>query len=540
MLIFADELFLSSNLATNPKKLADGIGVNAADLDTTQGDFRGRRAATTAHTLTGYGAQQAAIYRMGRETASDTQYWLAYAADVDFARSLLASDPNERTYGTGGDFTVPVYTDNTLITTPPYGTVGWVLGIPAPTAGTAAAVGVAGSGATETRTYTQTFVRYNDDEGPPCTTPVSISCPGGSTINLTGLPAGPGSGTGTAGVTKRRIYVSTGGDYKLVLEQAVGTTTASDTGTRGAILQTGGSTTKPDWLEPPSNMRGLIELWSGMHGAFVDKAYMTCVPYNPHAWPVQFKRQVPDRIVGSAKWEQSWLLATTGTPRVAFGTTPLAMVDAPIPLRQGCVAKRSVVGVGHGVCWASNDGLCYHGRLGTYVMTQSLMTKAQWRALLPDTIIGAAWGDWYIGFYNDGTRKSFMVNTRKPDGLIWLTQGAYAVFSDPLSETLYLLDTGNVIKKWDAGSQVSATFKSRVKRTTRETNPGAARIIATTYPVTFNLWGDGTLRAGPYTITSDDPFRLPGGYMAEEWQYQIQGAGPVEGVFIGEELGDLP
>jgi hypothetical protein len=165
MLLVADELFLGANTAINPKKLGKGLGVNASNLDTSQGDFRGRRAASTVHTLTGYGGvQQHSIYRHGRGTVSDTQYWFAYASDVDFARSLLASDPLERTYGTGGVFTEPVYTDSTFITTAPYGQDGYALGIPKPGDGMTATLNTAGSGTNETRTYVMTFLRYNDDE----------------------------------------------------------------------------------------------------------------------------------------------------------------------------------------------------------------------------------------------------------------------------------------------------------------------------------------------------------------------------------------
>lgn len=42
------------------------------------------------------------VYRMGRETASDTQYWLAMPITVDFTATLSAGDA-ERTY----DVTLP-------------------------------------------------------------------------------------------------------------------------------------------------------------------------------------------------------------------------------------------------------------------------------------------------------------------------------------------------------------------------------------------------------------------------------------------------
>ncbi len=539
MLIFGDTQFKGGNTAINAKMLAEGLGTSATNIDTSHGDLRGRKTATTVHTLVGYGStQQQAIYRMGRETASDTLYWLAFTVDVDFARSLLANDPTERTYGTGGNFLKPAYTDNTFLGSTPYPTGAYWMGVPAPGSGMTATVSTEGDGNNETRSYVATFTRYNGDESAPGPA-TELICKGGSTATLTTFPADPSS---AHGVTGRNFYVSTGGDYRLIGSNLLADTTFTDDGTRSTVLQTGGDSSKPAWVEPYDGMIGLLELWNGMHGGFYQKQYGVCVPYNPHAWPVQYRRQVPDRIVGTARFGQSWVLATTGLPRVVEGRAPEGMQDKPINLREACVSKRSVVSVDHGVCWASQRGLCYYGTNGKpRVLTEHVVTPEEWRALVPSTIIGAHWRGWYIGFYNDGTRKAFMVNTMAPeDGIVWVNQGAYATFSDPLSETLYLLDSGNTIKKWDAGTVGNLDYTSRIYRQQSPTNVGAAKVIATTYPVTFALYADGSLKA-TVTVTSDDPFRLPAGYLAEEFQYRVYGGtGPIEGVFGGEEIEDLP
>lgn len=536
MIIVGLQAFRAANGNINPKLLLDGIGVNAADLDTLQADFRGIKAASSVHTLTGYATQQISAYRMGRDTPSDTAYWLAYNVDADFARSMIAGDTSERTFITRSG-SIPVYTDNTYLGSAPYPTGTVDLGVPSPATAMDATLHTAGGGPTEERVYVDTFVRPNGDEsGPGIATTISVA--GGSTVDLDNYAAVP---SGAHGITQRRIYVSTsGGAFQRCLEQLTSVTTAEDTGARGAVLETGGATNRPAWLVPPSDLLGIIELWSGMHGAHTGKQYLVCVPFKTHAWPVEYRRTVPDTIIGTAKWGQNWLLATSGLPRVVFGTTPGAMNDAPVYFKQACVSKRSVKGVGHGVCWASNNGLCYHGQKGTFILTDRLLSKAQWRALVPETIIGANWGDWYIGFYDDGVRKGFMINTLQPDGIIWLSQGAYGVFEDSVSENLYLLDTGYAVRKWDSGAVGAATFKSKVFRHPIPTNPSVGRVVATTYPAAFSLWADGALKVNAQSITSDAPFRLPGGYVAEEFQVQISGTGPVEAVFVAEEVADLP
>jgi hypothetical protein len=538
MLLIDLRQFGPGNSSRNPKQLPAGIGVEVTNLDMSQGDFRGMRQTSLAHTLTGLGAQATSLYRMGRDVASDTQYWLATTADADYARSLLASDPTERTYITGGGG-APRYTDNTLLGSPPYPTTTVALGVPAPATAMSLALGTPGSGPNEDRVYVDTFVRANGDESSPNLLTATLTVLGGSTVNITGLAAVPG---GTHGITLRRIYVSTGGDFMRILEQAAATTTAVDNGTtRTSILQTGGSASKPSWLTPSSGLVGIIELWSGMHGAFEGKSYSTCVPFTPHAWPIEYRRIIGDTIVGTASWGENWVLATTGIPRVVNGNSPLGMTARPVAgFKQACVSKRSVKGVGHGVCWASNDGLAYVGQAGPKILTDSILTKAQWRALVPSTITGASWGRWYIGLYNDGARKAFMIDTVDPQGIIWCDIEAYGAFSDSISETLYLLQAGNTIGKWDYGTKLDATFKSAVIRIPSEANPGAARIVATTYPVLFTLWADDDLKTYKMEVFDDEPFRLPGDYVASEFQVEITGKGPLEGVFIGTENADMP
>lgn len=541
MLIADLRSFGAGNSSVNPKQLPAGTGVEVRNLDTSQGDFRGMRGTALAHTLTGLaGVQQAVIYRFGRDVASDTGLWMTASTDADYARSMLASDPTERTYITGGG-AVPRYTGSDIIGTAPYPAATVSLGVPAPATAMAVTVNTAGTGPATAFVFVDTFLRANLDESAPNTNPTTITSPAGTLFNIASLSTVPG---GTHGITLRRIYVSIGGgEFLQQIQQAAATTTVTALAitSTGTVLQTGGSDSKPAWNTPPDDMLGIIPLWSQMHGAFVGKSYMVCVQSNPHAWPVLYRKPVIDTIVGTATYGENWVLATTGVPQVVNGNSPLNMIARPIAgFKQACVAKRSVKSVGHGVCWASNDGLAYHGQLGTKVLTDGILTKAQWRALVPSTIVGASWGRWYIGFYNDGTRRSFMIDTVQPNGIIYTDLAAYGVFEDSVSETLYLLLTGNLVHKWDYGTMLEASFKSAVIRIPTEANPGACSIVATAYPMRLTLWTNGDLRINEMEVFSDAPFRLPGGYVATEFQIRLRGKGPAEGCFIGTEMADIP
>ena len=537
MLVLVAQNFIGANTEIQPKRLADGYGVECRNLRWGAVDLRPYNAPQLVYTLPA-GTQRTSLYRLGRATASDTQYWLAWVNDVDVVRSLLADDPTERIYYTGDG--EPRTTDTTLaLAGEPYPTAYRKLGIPAPATQMGAALAVAGTGEDETRSYLDTFVSDRGEESAPMSNPRAIVVKGGSTVNLSSLAAVP---TGSHGITLRRIYVSTGNDYQLTVEQAAASTTAVDNNVRSTVLPSGGATSRPAWLVPPTNLKGLIELWNGMIGGFVGKSLRVCEANRPWAWPIEYENLVTDPIVGTGKYLQNWVVLTTGNPRLFVGSSPLSMSEVPTGFGQACVSKRSIVSLDRGVCWAGKRGLCYIGAGGERVVTRGIISETQWAAMNPATMHGQKFDEeTYIGFYTDsadGLRKSFLIRPEAPQGFISLDAGAFGSYYDPIADRLFLLDSTNTIKKWDSGAALDVTFRTGIKRMPMECNPGAAQVEATVYPVTFKLWGDGVLRYTK-TVTDAEPFRLPGGYLAQEYQAEVKGAGPIQLVVVGGDVSDL-
>jgi hypothetical protein len=531
-ILIALQQFLGANTQRNPKE----------PLGPGRGDFRGLKAADVVHTLTGLGTQQFSLYRFGRDTApadNGTDIWLTSSLEVHWVRSLIALDTTERTYWTDG--VKPRYTDSTLVGGgPPYPVGSVTLGVPAPSAAMTATNTTPGTGPDETRVYLDTFLRANGDESAPNANTTSITVPGGSSVTLNGFAAVPG---GSHGITKRRIYCFTGtGDFQRVVEQTAATASFVDNGSsRGLVLGTGGASTRPTWLEPPDTMVGLIELWGGMIGAHVGKSLRICVPDFPHAWPIEYEYILPYQIVGTAKFGTNWLAATTGIPYVLSGSRPGSMQQQPVQFDQACVSNRSVVSVKHGVCWASNEGLCYYGTNGPRILTADLLDVAEWRALVPSSIVGAHWKGWYLGFYNTGSaRKGFMISTINPQGIIWLDQRAFGVFEDTINGSVYLLDSSFQIRKWYTGALLTATFKTGKTRANHETNPSRAMVVGTDYTgASLKVYADDVLKhtANP---TTREPFWLPGGYVGRDFQLELSGVGPLEAAILAEETQDLP
>ncbi len=124
--------------------------------------------------------------------------WLTWAEDVNVVPSPNANDPDGRFYFTSGSFEPRMSTYSLAISSVPYPTAWYSLGVAAPTvAPTVAHTG--GSGATESRSYVYTYVTTFGEESPPSPPSTLYTTFADATWNLTGLQtAPPNSGTITA------------------------------------------------------------------------------------------------------------------------------------------------------------------------------------------------------------------------------------------------------------------------------------------------------------------------------------------------------
>lgn len=546
-----------ANRQLKPMLLPDHIGVDSLNHKPGRGGLEPWRQPLNVATI---GAARATIYRMGRDVLTDVNYWLSWTTRVHAMRGFIPEDTTERTFYTGDG--PPKQTDNTLaLASPPYPTAWRYLGVPVPTTApvlTPLAAGVATD--TEIRYYVYTYVTDKGEESAP--SPVSLPCSGktDATWTITNLSPPP---AGAYGVNRIRVYrTQTGqqGDTEFFFLREIVSTldTTTDSGQAlGEVMPTDG------WLPPNSGMTCLTPMWNGMAAGIVAGAVRYCVPYKPYAWPVAYESLPPDaKAVGLGRWGQSLVVLTTGQPFLVQGSSSDALQDVPIDnFGESCISEPSIVSTGHGVCWASPDGLAYYGSNGAKLLTEGLMTRDDWQAINPTTIIGGYYEGAYIGFYTQGgVKKGFVIDTTSPDGIYFLETGYDGLFYDDLQDALYVID-GTAIRKWDAGaSMMTATFRSKLFRTP-PSNFGAGRVIADSYPVTVRIdalglknttvaalvtkWG-GKLTAPTTTslrfsktVTSREPFALPGGYTARDWQIQVETTVNVLHVALASGVGEL-
>lgn len=92
--------------------------------------------------------------------------WLVWNSDVDIVRSLVPNDPEQRFYFSSAAFEPRISTYALAISSLPYPTAWYALGVFAPSTALTASV-AGGSGTLETRFYAYTYVTTLGEESPP-------------------------------------------------------------------------------------------------------------------------------------------------------------------------------------------------------------------------------------------------------------------------------------------------------------------------------------------------------------------------------------
>lgn len=414
----------------------------------------------------------------------------------------------------------------------------------------------------EDRAYVCTFVTGYGEEGPPSDPSDIITCGADQVINLSAIPGPP---EGNYNVVKVRIYRTHGGYYLYVGEVVAGTTTLVDNVESASLGESLPSTT---WAAPPDDLNGLIELPNGGMAGISGNQVCFCEPYQYHAWPVGYRQAFNDPVALCA-FGTSMLVATKAQPYVLTGASPNGMLSEKMEMNYPCVSKRGMADLGYGAVYPSTDGAVLIGVGVAKLATAEILTRDQWQAYKPESLLGVGHNNKYYGFYNTGTKQGGFILDPVNGTFVEIDVYATAAYSDPKTGKLYL-QVGDNIKQWDGGSgSLTYVWKSRPFPAPLPINPGAAQVKADAYPVTMKIYSrssaDGEIlyaindageQESVYDINGElifsngvtkhtqevangNPFRLPSGYRGELFEIEITGTSPVRQVFLAEAMREL-
>jgi hypothetical protein len=520
--------FNGTSPRTDPRLLPDNSATVAVNTKLQTGTIKPYKSTAQVSSLSKSGTIQS-IYRFGEGVVGDASYWFHWTTDVNVVKGPLSDDPYERTYFTGDG--VPKMTTNAIALTggTNYPMNSYRLGLPAPASfATAGVTGTATDEASlaETRVYTYTYVTALGEEGPPAAPSNAVDIKLGQSIALSGLSVAPAGGYNTA--TKRiyrSVQGSSGAGYLFVAEIPVANTTFTD---NVLAENLGEPLVSLEWDPPPSDLSGLCLMANGIMAGFSGKDICFSVPFVPNAWPISYRLQSDHKIVGISSFGISLFVGTDSFPYIITGTDPEGMSMVKSSSRQACVSKRSIVDMGGGVFYASPDGICLADGTGIRLLTQQLLTKDEWQAYKPESISATQIDGRYFAFYNNGTTQGCLILDNTGDGAQLWNSNVYhtALYNDVKTDSLYLATSGSV-QKWDSSVNLLAyQWKSKVFELAKPENMGVGQVLARSYPLTMMVYADGAL-VHTQTVTSELPFRLPSGFLARDWQFELTGTSEI-------------
>jgi hypothetical protein len=478
------------------------------------------------------------------------------------------------------------------------GGITYPLAVPFPSAALTAAIGgTATSTIGSTRVYVYTFVTSFGEESEPCAAANEVYWKPGQNVTLSGFQAAP---AGRA-ITLQRIYRSqtglTGTKLFLIAERAASAANYVDTVATNAFKE---ELPSVNWNAPPADLKRVISLPNGMMAGISGKILCFCEPYRPHAWPVKYQMVMDYSGVGLGAYGNTLVALTDGPPNIVTGTAPENMVMEKTELNLPCIDARSIVDLGYGIAYASNDGLVMAEQGAIKLATGSLFSRDDWMKMgLGVGTAGQYNGRYYTVFsYLDGliSRQGMLIFDFKGEQPFVIRTDAHprAMFHEPGTGYLYVLE-GAVVSLWDSISMPNEiqSWRSKIFVVPRPTNFGVilvesdsamtadeqlileaeiAAAIAANSVLFAQMWIGGSLnetsintlgvnddylieipsaaQSCSVLVYADDLLvasvgklnsmeRLPSGFRAAKWEIEVTGDAPVTQVLLvgtGAEL----
>jgi len=519
--------FNGASLSLDPKLLPEVVGVSSFDMRPGgKGDARPWNAPSAVGGVT-LGAGRKTIYRMGSDVESDSSYWLSWTTVVHAIRGFDATDTTERTYYTGSG--TPKWVDNTnALSSAPYPSATRELSAPQPTVAPTATLTTDGpSGTAAARYWVYTWVNDIGWESAPSPASNSLTIKPGAVVGL--VPNGTPP-AGNYSITKIRWYATqTASDgtveFAFLREYTLGASGQADDGRAlGETLAT------ESWIPLDGTAANLTACWSQFAAATVGKAVRFCEPGYLYAWPLAYEYVVTHTPVAMAAFSQRLVCLTTGGAEVFTGTDPGSMDQKPIDL-PACVSQRSVCSSDAGVFYASNDGIQYYGVDGWRNLTAGVIRPDEFKTLFnPSSARAVLWKGLYICWLdsNGAGVGGLVVDPSNAQGVFFLSTAYAAGYVDPLTRSLYVVDS-TTLKKWDAGSAHTWTWRSKVFRQARTEEFDRFELVCGG-ATTVKVWVDGTLFMNR-SVTAGE-HRLPNGIKGRDWQFELSSTSPVQAMSV--------
>lgn len=471
------------------------------------------------------------------------------------------------------------------------------LGVPAPIVAPGVATSGGASSTNKTVSYAYTWVTNLGEEGPPSPpTTVTYKIDGTYTITVT---APSPSATADRNLTKTRIYrtvVSSQGvaTFFFVAEIPIATLSYVDNAATfpDSVIVNNEQLRTILWSEPPADLQGMVAMPNGFFAGWRKNEVWFSEPYYPHSWPIIHVLGVDAEIVGLGVHNQSVIVLTAGQPYAATGVAPESMTLAMVQPLEPCTSRRSIVNTPNGVLYSSPNGLINITSQGAVNLTKDLILKDQWYAklnlstVMATTLVqgyyaysGPSEGVFQVDldvadarfdtFQHDAFQSESAFGT-KPGLFISLgdTRVAVTVLDPSPSEVFNLIQdiyNGETMVLRDGivylvdirqtGPYAKYRWKSKIFTMPYLQNLGAAKVYwtpkdpaAPDEPSYFRVYAgheasqidDGLpLKFTQKMTKSGQIFRLPSGYKALYYQFEVEGLLNIDAIHCAQTAHEL-
>ena len=274
--------------------------------------------------------------------------------------------------------------------------------------------------------------------------------------------------------------------------------------------------------------------------------------------------------VGCGVMGQTLVICTTGSPWTATGVHPEVMSLAKINSYEPCVSGASIISTPGGVIYASPNGLVVAVPGQVSLVTNGLISPAEWQTRNATNKLRAIqFNTAYMAYETPGTSgtKGLLFEPSpnySRNGYIDLLDSSYTItniFPDPWSAAPLIIRNGQlyVLDQPDGTNLQPYKWRSKIFKMRNKENLAAAKIYFTVpegaptlateviNPTTltssmygiFRVYCDGVLRYSKELRTSGIEFRLPSGFKAEEWQFEIEARVAVNDIQVASTSREL-
>ncbi|THJ32416.1 hypothetical protein E8K88_12005 [Lampropedia aestuarii] len=403
----------------------------------------------------------------------------------------------------------------------------------------------------ESRYYVATYVTDWGEESAPSPVSEMVEMDQNDSVIVTVLapPAG-------RHIQKWRLYRSSAGSgsaaFLFVDEMLIATRTYLDE-LKGELL--GEVCPTFLWAEPPYRLdnnsaqetkppkgddpylRGFVGMPNGILAGFIDNFVAFSQPYVYYAWPVEYQISTEAPIVGLGVFGQSLFVGTMTYPYIISGADSASMSALKLPQLQPCVSRRSIVGVGDGVVYASTDGLCFANTAGVQLLTGELFSREDWTALEPAAIVAVEHESVY--YFWDGLGRCWALDFLVKKLARVDLEGVTAVCRDVLTDSLFAV-RGNALQRLFASGRRTGVWRGSKATFPMHTALAWVQVDgrqSEDEPVIVRWYGEGQLRHS-VQLTDTLPQRLPPGRWLEH-EIEVESAARLTKVVLASSTAEL-